>query len=57
MLQIAHSRLAVVLESIYKAAAEQIWPAAAALEIAWCLLDGVAAATDSSARSSSKEKL
>lgn len=51
MLQIAHSRLAVILESIHKAAAEQIWPAAAALEIAWCLLDGVAAATDSSARS------
>ncbi len=51
MLHVAHSRLADVLQSIHMAAVGQIWPAAAALEISWCLLDGVAAATNSSARS------
>ena len=51
MLQVAHSRLADVLERIQKAAAGELWPAAAALEVVWCLLDGVAAAADISARS------
>jgi hypothetical protein len=50
MQHVAQSRLADVIESIQTAAAEQIWLAAAALEIAWCFLDGAAAAADSSSR-------
>jgi hypothetical protein len=51
MLHVAHSRLADFTESIKKAPAGEIWPAAAALETAWCLIDGIEAATDLHARS------
>ena len=51
MQQVAHARLADAQQCIYKAAPGDVWPAAAALEIAWCLLDGMAASHDVSTRS------
>jgi hypothetical protein len=51
VLHVAHSRLADILDGIRKSTAGAVWPAATALEIAWCLLDGVSSAADSCARS------
>ena len=50
MQHVARSRLADAVEGIRKAAAGPSWPAAAAFEIAWCLLDGAAAPSDVSSR-------
>ncbi len=50
MQHVARSRLADAVEGIRKAAAGPVWSAAAALEIAWCLLDGAAVPSDVSSR-------
>ena len=51
MQHVSHARLADALQCIYNAKTEHMWHAAAALEIAWCLLDGMAASSDTSTRS------
>jgi hypothetical protein len=50
MHHVARARLADAIESIQNAAAEQCWPAASALEIAFCILDGASAAAHNCSR-------